>query len=166
MSILVGAPVLLVLLMLQSAVVTTLPLIQGTADLILLALVAWSLQERVPSAYEWAGMGGLMSGAITKLPFFIPIIGYLTVAALARLLRRQVWQSPFLAMFITTFLGTLFMHALSWAVLVIQGTNLPLLDSINLVVLPATLLNLVLALPVYAVVTDLAQSIYPEEVDA
>jgi hypothetical protein len=163
MSILVGIPVLLVLLMLQSAVVTTLPLVQGTADLILLTLVAWSLQERVPSSYEWAVIAGLMSGLVTRLPFFIPIIGYLSVATLARLLRRQVWQSPFLAMFITTFVGTLFIHALSWATLAIQGTPLPLVDSLNLVVLPATLLNLVLALPVYAVVTDLAQSIYPEE---
>lgn len=164
MSLLIGIPVLLVLLMLQSTIVPTLPLIQGTADLILLTLAAWSLQERVPSGFEWAALGGIMTALVTRMPFFVPIAGYLAVAALARLLRKQVWQSPFLAMFITTFLGTLLIHGLSWAALAVQGVPLPILDSLNLVALPATLLNLILAVPVYAVVTDLAQSIYPEEV--
>jgi rod shape-determining protein MreD len=166
MSFLVGIPVLLVLVMLQSAIVSTLPLLHGSADLILLVLVAWSLQERVPSSYEWAVLGGVMSGAITKLPFYVPLIGYLAAAALARFLRQQVWQTPFFAMFITTFLSTIMFYLISWSILVIQGMPLPFLESMNLVVLPAALLNLILALPVYVVVTDLAQSIYPEEVDA
>jgi hypothetical protein len=165
MSILIGIPVLLVLLMLQSSIVSTLPLLQGTADLILLTVVAWSLQERVPSSFEWAAIGGLMTGAITKLPFFVPLIGYLAAAVLARTLRRQVWQTPSLVMFLTTFLGTLFYQILCWGVLYVQGMPLPVGDSINLVILPAALLNLILALPVYAVVSDLAQSIYPEEVE-
>jgi rod shape-determining protein MreD len=163
MSIIIGIPVLIVLLMLQTAIVSALPLLHGTADLLLLVLAAWALQERVPLAYEWAALGGLMTGAISRLPFLVPLAGYMGVTILARLLRRQVWQTPIFAMILTTFIGTILIHALAWIVLRIEGTPLPLFDSINQVVLPAALLNLILALPVYALVSDLAQTIYPEE---
>ena len=165
MSIVIGIPILLFLIMFQSAVVSGLPLLSGTADIVLLALVAWSLQERVRTAYEWAVIGGLLCSVITRLPFLIPVLGYLAAAFVARFLRRQVWQTPFFVMFITTFVGTLIYHILTWVVLVFQGVPLPLFESINLVLLPSALLNLVLALPVYAIITDLANSIYPEEAE-
>ncbi len=161
---LLGVPLLTLLVMLQTAVVSTLPLLHGTADLVLLVLLAWSLQDRVPSAIEWGAIGGLMVGGISAIPFWVPLAGYLSAVGMARLLRRRVWQTPLLAMFITTAGGTILIHVLTWAILRIQGTPLPILDSLNQVVLPATLLNLLLALPVYALVSDLAQTIYPEEV--
>lgn len=165
MVFLLGVPLLIFLIMLQTAVVSTLPLLHGTADLVLLVLVAWALQERVPSAIEWGAIGGLMVGGISAAPFWVPLFGYLSAVGLARLLRRRVWQTPLLAMFITTIAGSLAIHIFTWAVLRVQGIPLPILDSLNQVVLPATLLNLLLALPVYALVSDLAQSVYPEEVN-
>jgi hypothetical protein len=71
MAILIGIPILIGLIMLQTAVVSTLPLLQGSADLILLVVIAWAMQERVPSSYEWAVMAGLMVGAITAAPFYV-----------------------------------------------------------------------------------------------
>lgn len=165
MNILLGIPILVGLVMLQTIVVSTLPLLHGTADLVLLVVIAWALQDRVPSGFEWGVIGGLLVGAITAVPFYVPLGGYLASIGLARILRRRVWQTPVLAMFATTIGGTLIVHVLSWAVLRVQGVPLPILDSINQVVLPATVLNLLLALPVYAVMTDLAQSVYPEEVN-
>ena len=58
MAILAALPVLGLLLMLQLAVVSRLPLINGTADLILLALAAWASQERVKSAWQWTVLAG------------------------------------------------------------------------------------------------------------
>jgi rod shape-determining protein MreD len=165
MNLLIGIPVLVVLVMLQTIVVSTLPLLHGTADLVMLVIIAWALQERVPSGFEWGLIGGLLVGSITAVPFYVPLVSYLGAVGLARLLRRRVWQTPLLAMFATTIGGSLMLHVVTWAVLRVQGTPLSILDSINQVVLPATLLNLLLALPVYAVMTDLAHSVYPEEVN-
>ena len=165
MTILIGIPLLVVLVMLQTAIVSTLPLLHGTADIVLLVLVAWALQERVPSAYEWCAMGGLMVGAITAVPFYVPLVVYSGSVVFARLLRGRVWQTPLLAMFVTTAVASLFEHGLTWMVLRVQGVPLPILTSLNQVVLPATLLNLLLALPVFALVTDLAKWVYPEEVN-
>jgi rod shape-determining protein MreD len=165
MAILIGVPILIGLIMLQTAVVSALPLLQGSADLILLVIIAWAMQERVPASYEWAVMAGLMVGAITAAPFYVPLVGYSAAVMITRLLRGRVWQTPLLAMFLAVFIASLFMHALTWGVLRVQGIPLPVVASLNQVVLPATLLNLLLALPVYALVSDLAKSIYPEEVN-
>lgn len=165
MAIILGIPVLLVILMLQSSIVSTLPLLHGTADLMLLVLAAWSLQERVKVAFEWAGLGGLMVGLISKIGLFVPLAGYLVVASVGHLLRRQVWQTPVLAMFITTLVGSVVLQGLQMVYLQVQGVPLPLGDSINLIILPGTFLNLLLALPVYALVTDITQSVFPEEVE-
>jgi len=164
--IIIAFPILASALILQTVIASSLPLLSGYADLILLILVAWALQERVRSAWIWTVIAGLMVGFVSALPTLVPVIGYVLVTAIARLVHRRVWQTPILAMFVVTFLGSLVSQGLVMAVLVVQGTPLPLADSVNLVILPGTLLNLLLALPVYAVVNDLAQWVYPEEVEA
>jgi len=164
-SLLLSLPILAFVLMLQTIIVSTLPLLSGFADLVLLVLTAWSLQERARSAWFWAVVGGAMVGLVSAIPFGVPLVGYLVVTAIARLLRRRVWQTPILSMFLVTFLGSLITQGLAMGMLIFNGTPLPVFDSINLVILPGTLVNLLLALPVYAVVTDLAQWVYPEEIE-
>jgi biotin transporter BioY len=80
---------------------------------------------------------------------------------LAQLLRQRVWQAPLLAMFSVTFIGTLVMNILALLVLNLLGTPLEFSDSLGLVVLPSMLLNLLIAIPVYVIVRDLAQWISP-----
>jgi hypothetical protein len=87
--------------------------------------------------------------------------GYLFVVLLAQLFKQRVWQAPLLAMFSVIFLGTLTMDVLTLLVLSLLGTSLPLGDSLGLVVLPRVLLNLLISIPVYAVVRDLAQWVSP-----
>lgn len=165
MPILISLPILAVVLMLQSIVISSFPLLNGYADLVLLVLVAWALHERARSAWIWAVVAGLMVGYISALPMMLPVIGYLLVTALARLVIRRVWQTPILTMFLVTFAGSLIFQGLTMVVLMVTGTPLPILESLNLVVLPGALLNLALALPVYAVVSDIANWMYPEEVE-
>lgn len=162
---LLSFPILAIVLMLQTVIVSSLPLLSGYADLILLVLVAWALQERARSAWAWALFGGVMVSFVSAAPLGTPLVGYLAVTAIARLFRRRVWQTPILSMFFVTFLGSLITQGLIMGALIFEGTPLPLGDSVNLVVMPATLLNLLLALPVYAVIADLAQWVYPEEVE-
>lgn len=151
--------------MLQTIVVSSLPLLSGYADLVMLVLVAWALQARGVSPWFWAAIAGLMVGYVSAAPIGVPVAGYLVITLIARLFRRRVWQTPVFSMFVVTFLGSLITQGLTMGVLIFTGTSLPIFDSLNLVVMPGTLLNLLLALPVYAVITDLAQSVYPEEVE-
>ncbi len=151
------------LVILQTAVVSRLPLLQGTADLILLTLLAWALHEQVTSSWAWGLIGGGTVAFASALPFFIPFVGYLFAIGFARLLTRRVWQTPILAMLLATLVSTLFMQFLSIAILQLTGDPLSWKQSLNLVTLPSLLLNLLLALPVYALVHDLATWVHPVE---
>lgn len=160
---LLGVPIFTILLMLQLAIVSRLPLLQGTADLLLLFVIGWALHERVKHAWQWALIGGLMTSLVSATPFFAPLFAYLLVNGFGRLLQRQVWQTPILAMLLTTFIGTFIYHGITYIALFFNGTSLPIQDSISLVTLPSTLLNLIFALPVYVIINDLANWIYPLE---
>jgi cell shape-determining protein MreD len=165
MANLIAIPVLVILGILQTTIVNRLPLLHGTADLILLTLAAWSLQERVSSSWFWAILGGILVSFSSATPYFAPLAGYLILTLFARMLRRRVWQTPIVAMFLVTFFGTLVLHGLYIGSLLIRGTNLNLRDGLNLVTLPSLLLNILLAIPVYAVISGLSEWVYPLELE-
>jgi rod shape-determining protein MreD len=160
---LIAFPVLGIVVMLQIAIVSRLQLLSGSADLVLLVLAAWALQGRVSTAWEWGVLGGLLVGFVSGLPVFIPLIGYLLVVGMARLVQSRIWQTPLLAMFVVTFAGTIVIHVISLFTLRLAGDPLPVEDAFSLITLPSVLLNLLLAVPVYSMVRDFASWIYPVE---
>src|SRR3972149_12256514 len=100
---LVAIPILALALMLQTAVISRITLLSGAADLILLILVAWALQEQVESAWHWAVFAGLLVGFVSAVPPVVPIIGYVLAVAFSRFVIRQIWQTPLLALFSVLF---------------------------------------------------------------
>lgn len=158
---LIALPVILLIVILQSAVVSRVYLLSGIADLPLVVLAAWALQEEVDSAWHWAAATGLLVGFVSGISWIVPASGYIAVVALAQILQRRVWQAPLLAMFSITFLGTIILSLVSLAVLSFSGVPLPVGDVLGLLTLPSVLLNMLLAIPVYAVMRDLARWVYP-----
>ena len=165
MPTLISLPILGFLIMFQSAVVSRIHLLQGTADLVLLALAAWTLQERVSSAWQWSIIAILLLSLVTALPLPALAVAYLAATGLALIVRRHVWQVPLLAMLITTFAGTLIIQVVSVLAIWLEGTTLPFIESLNLVLLPSLLLNLLLAIPIYAIMGDLANWLHPKEIE-
>lgn len=157
---LIAAPVILLAVILQSAMISRIYLLSGIADLPLVMLAAWAMQEDVDSSWHWAIAMGLMVGFVSGLSWYVPVMSYVVVVALAQVLQRRVWQAPLLAMFTITFLGTIFINIFSFIVLRIAGTIMPVEDVLGLLILPGLLLNMLLAIPVYAVMRDLARWVY------
>ena len=158
---LVAAPVIILAVLLQSAVVSRVTLLSGIADLPLVMLAAWALQDEVETAWHWAVASGLLVGFVSGIPWFVPTLSYLVVVLIAQLLQRRVWQAPLLAMFVVSFLGTIVINLLSLITLQVSGVPLPIRDTLGLLTLPSVLLNLLLAIPVYAVMRDIARWVYP-----
>jgi rod shape-determining protein MreD len=158
---LIAFPLLALILILQSAVISHITLLSGYADLMLVVLAAWALKADAVASWLWAILGGIMVSFLSGMPWPVILVGYLFVVLLAQLLRQRVWQAPLLAMFSVTFIGTLVMNILALLVLNLLGTPLEFSDSLGLVVLPSMLLNLLIAIPVYVIVRDLAQWISP-----
>ena len=165
MAVLVAIPILVILVILQSTVVRLVPLLHGTADIVLLAIIAWAVQDRVTTAWYWSAIGGLLISIASALPIGVALVGYFLATGVALAVRRWIWQVPLLAMLVATFLGTLITHGLAIFTLNLAGTPIPWREAINIIVLPSLLLNLALAIPMYALITDLANWVYPEEIE-
>ena len=159
----VAFPLLLLAAILQSSVVSQVRLISGYADLPMLLIAAWALQPQVQSAWHWALMTCILIGFMSGLPWPVYVAGYLSIVYIARNLQRRVWQAPLLAMFGVVFIGTLFIHLLSFAVLSIFGTPLGIGDVLGLILLPSLLLNILFAIPIYPMMRDLANWVHPSE---
>jgi hypothetical protein len=67
-------------------------------------------------------------------------------------------------MITATLAGTLLSHGVTQVALRLAGTPIPLVQSINIITLPSILLNLLLAIPVYVFVSDLANWLHPKEI--
>jgi hypothetical protein len=158
---LVAAPVILLAVIIQSAIVSRVYLLSGIADLPLVMLAAWALQDEVNTAWQWAVATGLLVGFVSGIAWFVPVISYLIVVMLAQFLQRRVWQAPLLAMFVITFLGTIVLYLLSFVTLRLSGVPLSVSDTLGLLTLPGVLLNLLLAIPAYAVMRDLSRWVHP-----
>jgi cell shape-determining protein MreD len=151
----------LLAVMLQMTVFSRLMLLRGTADIVLLVLVAWNMQEDGPNMWPWTLLAGSLISFASALPFLMPIPGYLLVTAIARMTQRRIWQSPLLVMLLVTLVGTLVYHLLSLSALFLQGGSMEFGQAWGLVTLPSLLLNLLLALPMYAIVHSIRDQISP-----
>jgi hypothetical protein len=160
---LIALPLLVLAVVVQSAVISHITLLSGYGDLVLVLLAAWGLQSQVDSGWQWAALASLLVSFVTRLPWAVVVLSYFMVVFLARALRRRVWQAPLLAMFSVTFLGTLFMHFLSYVALSFTGSALSPADVLGVLTLPSLLLNLLFAMPVYAFMRDLSRWVYPGE---
>jgi len=158
---LIAIPLLALTVVIQSAIVPSFTLLSGYADVLLVLLAAWALQEGVNTGFQWALLSALMMSIVSHLPWFIYVAGYAGVVMLAQLLQKRVWQVPMLAMFTVTFLGTVFMHLLTFVYLRLFGGSVSFSDAMGLVTLPSLLLNLLVAIPMFGMMRDLARWVFP-----
>jgi cell shape-determining protein MreD len=148
---------------LQSSLVSHFTLLSGMADLVLVIIIAWTIDGRVKYAWVWAALGALFISLFSALPFFIYLLSYGLVTWISYVFHRRIWQAPLLIMLAVTLLGTIMEQVFSMIVLQINGTNLMFLTVFTRITLPSVLLNLLVALPIYATIRYLAGKIYPGE---
>jgi rod shape-determining protein MreD len=165
-GILVAIPVLCLSVMIQTSIIERINLLHGAADLVLLVLTGWALQERVQYAWIWGVMAGMLVGFISGNPWYIYLVSYMMIVGLSRLLARRIWQAPLLAMFSVTLIGTLLILMLTFLIHNLMEISMGFSLSFMQVILPSMLLNLLLSIPVLSIMRDLANRVYPAEVEA
>jgi len=165
MKVFIAIPILGSLVIFQSAVLNYFPLLYGTADLVLITIIAWALQKNVNSAWQWGIIGALLVGFVSQIPYIVTIIGYSIAVGVALALRQRIWQVPVLAMLVTVFLGSLFVNTVTMISLRLQDTPIPLMQSLNLIVIPSIILNLLFSIPLYVLFSDLAKWLHPRELE-
>lgn len=165
MEILIAFPILILCAILQSAVISRMILLDGYADLVLVVIIAWSLQEKVKYGWFWGLLAGIIISIISAMPIPVLFIGYMLAILLAKTLQNRIWQAPVLSMMLVTLISTGILLGLEVLILELSGINLALIQSLTRVVLPSILLNLLIAAPVFILMNDLANLIYPNKVE-
>lgn len=168
MGTVVGLFYLSITIMLQLAVFSRLPLLNGTADIVLLTLIVWALQENVKTReiWFWTLFGAIFIGFISAVPFIAIVFPYVLIVLMVRWLQQRIWKASIWALLISVVLGTLFQQTVILLVLrIINNIPLPLSESYIFVILPSMVLNLLFAVPIYLLIKDIAEWLYPVEVE-
>jgi cell shape-determining protein MreD len=161
MDIIIAFPVLLFTILLQVTAISRLPLVHGTADLVLLTLIAWGIHTKKNNAWIWALIGGLILSIFTAVPWMAVLIPYIVISLSAQLLHGRFWQSPILAMLLITILGTFMVQLTTMSVLNFNDIPVNFTLAMESITFPSLILNLILALPIYVMVKDVSQWVYP-----
>lgn len=163
MTVLLSIPILGLITILQSAVISRLPLNRGTADLVLIVLVALALQKTISYTWQWSIVGGMFVDFFSGLPFGVFTASYLIATAIALFLRDRIWRYSFLMQLLVVFIGTIVSHSITLLILILQGGSLELSTVLQVVTLPSIILNFMLSLPVYILIQDIIQQVVPQE---
>ncbi len=165
MSVALAFPILIGLLMVQMGVFSNMPLLHGNSDLVLLAIVAWALQKKVTTAWHWSIIGGLMLTLVSAMPSGVYFVSYLVITGIALFIKKIVWRIPFISMLLVTVVGTFIVLGVSCVILRITNAQLPLSYSLYEIIIPSAILNVILAVPIYALISEIAKGLYPEVIE-
>ncbi|UYN91097.1 MAG: hypothetical protein KIT70_06975 [Anaerolineales bacterium] len=140
--------------LLQITLLPRIRMLQGSVDLVLLIMLTWMLQEENRPDWRLGLVAGVMMGYASALPDLVLIAGYTLAALVCQLLHRRVWQVRMLTMLTSLILGTLVIHIITLGYLWLSDNPISAGDAFNLITLPTMLLNLILLLPVNALITE------------
>ncbi|NLE84147.1 MAG: hypothetical protein GX603_06505 [Chloroflexi bacterium] len=141
-------------------------ILSGNADIVLLFVVAWCLHDRSKHLWLLVLIMAGMVAFVSALPPVFPILVYLLVYRASRLFQTRLMQSPLLGMLLLTFGASLLQVVLHIAYLYVTRVDINLTDALVQVALPSVLLNMLLAIPIHAIVREIAHYAFPKGVEA
>ena len=160
---LLGIPVLTLLVILQTSVISRLNISYGQADLVMIFILAWTLQEKSKTGLWWAIAAGMLLSIVSAVPLYGYLIGYCLITLIAIFARKRLWKIPMMIMVVLSFIGTFIVLVISFGLISVTQVSLPFMDSFVKIMLPSAAMNMVLGIPVFIVVKDLADMVYPTQ---
>lgn len=150
---------------LQTTLGVRITILSGAVDLALLTLLGWVLHEPRDDHWHWGILIGCLVGISSAIPLFIPLIGYLLVLLFVFVLQSRLWHAPIVILLLVTFIGTFILNGLELTYIWLSGADFTFVEALNLVLLPSLVLNLLIVLPIYAVIGEFAKMVFPLEVE-
>jgi rod shape-determining protein MreD len=161
----VGIPLMALMALIQSTMLSQFRFLSGRPDLILLVVIGWGLAGRATESMVFAFFGGLFLDFFSALPFGTNAIALVIVALLVSLYEGRIWEANILMPLGITLMGSLVYNMIILAVLFLSGRQIDLTFAFGRVILPSTFLNIILAIPMAQAMAGIARRLYPAEVD-
>ena len=162
-EIIIGIPFMAITGFLQVSSTSRIHLLQGTPDLILLSILASSINDR--SKYAWIVVifAGLVMSYLSAMPMNGYLWMYLFFWMIIRFLKMKVWQMPMILMLFMTIIGSILVSVGTLGLLFLQNASVVYMDAVSQIMIPSLVLNLIVAVPIYAFLNDVINSIYLNE---
>lgn len=162
-EIIVGLPILAVAAFIQVGFFGQIRLMGGTPDLILLCIIAWSINDRTEYSWILTIGGGLIMSYISAMPMNGYLWMYLFIWIMIRFIKMRVWQMPLVLMLFVTITATLIISVGTLGLLFLQNANVNYLEAFRQIIIPSLVMNLLLSVPMYAFLNDVINTIYINE---
>jgi rod shape-determining protein MreD len=162
---LIGIPVMALLAVLQSTILSHVRLLDGRPDAVLIAVVGWSIAGRTNEAMVWGFLGGLFLDLYSGVPFGTTSIALVIVAYLVSFPEGRFWESHVVMPLGVMLVASVVFHVLGIGTLLIVGQPMDLESALTRVLLPSTFMNLVLILPVLQIASGFVERLFPPEVE-
>lgn len=165
-EIIVGLPILAAAAFIQVGFFGQIRLMGGTPDLILLCIIAWSINDRTEYSWILTIGGGLIMSYISAMPMNGYLWMYLFIWILIRFIKMRVWQMPLVLMLFVTITATLVVSVGTLGLLFLQNANVNYLEAFRQIIVPSLVMNLLLSVPIYAFLNDVINTIYINDEEA
>ena len=158
-----GIPIFLIAGIIQVSIFGNISLLGGRADLMLLCIIAWSINDRTKYSWILVILSGLIMSYLSAMPMNGFLWMYLVIWGIIRFIKTKIWEMPLILMLFMTILGSLITEAGSLGLLFIRGASIRLSDAVSQIIIPSLGLNVLLSIPVYALLNDVVNTIYIRE---
>ncbi len=164
-SVLIGLPILGLAAILQSTVLPGLALLNGRIDLVLLLAVSWTLAGDWQGGALWGFIGGIWLDLLSGGPMGVSSLALVSMSFLASLSEGRVWRSNVILPLGTALLTSLLYHLILAVATTLWGAAVGWDSLFRDTILPALLLNALLAVPVYTGMRWLHGLVQPRLID-
>jgi rod shape-determining protein MreD len=164
MAYVIGIPLMALLAVLQSSILSYLRFLDGRPDLVMLTVVAWGLARRTRESLVWAMTGGLFLDLLSGMPLGTNALALTAVAYLVSLLEGRFWEAHLLMPSAVMLIASFLYHLANLGAYALSGSSFDVSMAFTRVILPSAFLNLLLAIPIAQLARSIVQSVYPPEV--
>ena len=165
MTIYLVVPLLVVVAILQSTVVSHFQIWGVFADLPLLVVASWGLLRGPREGLIWGFIAGLTVDLFSGAPFGAATFGLMAAGFLSGLGQSTVFRSQFFLPLLAVLLATIVYDILFLLVVWISGYPVSWLDSLFHLILPSAVLNAVLTPVVFVIMRWLNTRFGREEME-
>ncbi len=158
----IGIPLLLIAAVINATIMPELRLGNGAADLVLLMVISWALLADVRDALLWAVIGGVLQDLLSIAPPGTSALGLAIVAFAADAVFGNVSRGNLLVPVLVAAVGTVVYQMITLLLLRTLGLSaVGIGQGLLYVTLPATILNVLLILPVYRLMGAVHRRTFP-----
>jgi rod shape-determining protein MreD len=158
-------PLVVVVAVLQTTVLSHLTVWGVFVDLPLLIVVSWSLAQGPREGMVWGFVVGIAVDLFSGAPFGAATLSLMAASGLAALGRRSVFAARVVFPVVIAFLATILYDLSFLSIVWVSGRPVSWLDSLFRIILPSAALNAVLMPAVFAAMRVLSSRFSQEEME-